>query len=138
MENEAKQTYEVIITTTFRYRTTVEASSKREAEDIATREIVEESSVDLLDTDDIDTDVDAYPVKSHAPADALPATVMVDCGEVGIGASTSAEEAADILSDWLSDTYGFCHYGFDYEIVDGTAIVSDIKWDVDGEESDDE
>ena len=104
MENEAKQTYEVIITTTFRYRTTVEASSKREAEDIATREIVEESSVDLLDTDDIDTDVDAYPVKSHAPADGLPTTVMVDCGEVGIGASTSAEEAADILSDWLSDT----------------------------------
>lgn len=145
MENEAKKTYEVTITTTFRYRTTVEASSKREAEDIATREIVEDSGIDVCDTDDIDTDVEACPVEGRVPDDVrplkgddLPTTVMVSCGEVGIGASTAADEAADILSDWLSDTYGFCHYGFDYEIVDGTVIVSGIKWDVDGEDPDDE
>lgn len=137
MENEAKQTYEVIITTTFRYRTTVEAASKKEAEDIVTREIVEKSSIDLLDTDDIDTDVDAYPVKSHAPAEGLPSTVTVDCGEVGISSSTSADEAVNILSDYLSDAYGYCQRGFVYELSGGKVVISGIDWD-DDEESDDE
>lgn len=137
MENEAKKTYEVTITTTFRYRTTVEASSKREAEDIATHEIVEDSDIDVLDTDDIDTDVAAYPVKSHAPAEGLPSTVTVGCGEVGIGSSTSADEAVNILSDYLSDAYGYCQRGFVYELSGGNVIISGIDWD-DDKESDDE
>ena len=24
-------------------------------------------------------------------------------------------EISDFLSDWLTDEYGYCHYGFDYE-----------------------
>lgn len=27
------------------------------------------------------------------------------------------EGLEDFLSDWLSDAYGFCHFGFEYEIV---------------------
>lgn len=31
----------------------------------------------------------------------------------------TTEEGLDwFLSDWLSDTYGFCHFGFHYKIVD--------------------
>ena len=26
-------------------------------------------------------------------------------------------ELEDFLSNWLSDTYGFCHYGFRFKIV---------------------
>ena len=28
------------------------------------------------------------------------------------------DELDDFLSDWLSDEYGFCHFGFDYEILE--------------------
>lgn len=34
------------------------------------------------------------------------------------------EELANIISDYLSDQYGFCHYGFDLELH-----VKNIKWD---------
>lgn len=27
------------------------------------------------------------------------------------------EGLEDFLSDWLSDTYGFCHFGFAFEII---------------------
>ena len=27
------------------------------------------------------------------------------------------EELADFLSDWLSDEYGYCHKGFDFEVI---------------------
>lgn len=29
----------------------------------------------------------------------------------------STDEIEEKLSDWLSDEYGYCHAGFDYEIV---------------------
>ena len=28
------------------------------------------------------------------------------------------DEIDDYLSDWLSDIYGYCHFGFDYEIIE--------------------
>lgn len=28
------------------------------------------------------------------------------------------DELDDYLSDWLSDEYGFCHFGFDYEVLE--------------------
>lgn len=48
---------------------------------------------------------------------------------------------SDILSDYLSDVYGFCHKGFDFEVTfnefnePSDTIVTNIKWDVDIEES---
>lgn len=39
---------------------------------------------------------------------------------------------ADAVSDYLSDTYGFCHYGFNIDEVNmGRKVikVTDIKWD---------
>jgi hypothetical protein len=136
MENEAKKTYEVIITTTFRYRTTVEASSKREAEDIATREIVEDSDIDVLDTDDIDTDVSSRLIEPQGPI--LPDSVTFGAGELGLGEGASPEEAEESISNLLSDRYGYCHFGFAYERDGDSYRVTDIKWDVDGEETDDE
>ena len=42
------------------------------------------------------------------------------------------DDLADAISDWLSDTYGFCHYGFDYETdyITGDITVFDIDWDI--------
>lgn len=35
----------------------------------------------------------------------------------------------EAMSNYLSDTYGFCHYYFEYE-DDGEQIhITDIKWD---------
>lgn len=44
------------------------------------------------------------------------------------------DDLDDLISDYLSDTYGFCHYGFDYEtdIVAGVIHVTDIFWDTEG------
>lgn len=42
------------------------------------------------------------------------------------------EEIADIVSDWLSDTFGFCHEGFESVVVDaktGVVKVTGILWD---------
>lgn len=42
------------------------------------------------------------------------------------------DDLDDILSDWLSDTFGFCHYGFDYETdhISGDITIFDIDWDI--------
>lgn len=29
------------------------------------------------------------------------------------------EELDDMISNWLSDSFGYCHFGFDYEIEKG-------------------
>lgn len=28
------------------------------------------------------------------------------------------EDKTEYLSDWLSDNYGFCHLGFDFELIE--------------------
>ena len=38
-------------------------------------------------------------------------------------------EREELLSDWLSDTYGFCHNGFAYYEKDGIIHITDIDWD---------
>lgn len=39
------------------------------------------------------------------------------------------QEQEEAISDYLSDTYGFCHYGFSYE-YDGEQIhITNIEWD---------
>ncbi len=45
----------------------------------------------------------------------------------------------EIVEDFLSDTYGYCHFGFHWEFAycDGKVaeiVVTDIQWDVDKEE----
>lgn len=51
---------------------------------------------------------------------------FADCGletdfivdvDIDCDFDTLDDEIADMLSDWLSDEYGYCHNGFDYEIV---------------------
>lgn len=56
---------------------------------------------------DIQWDTDGV----HIPE--LPVEIMRDFEFNG----SEDAELEDFLSNWLSDTYGFCHYGFRYKIV---------------------
>ena len=39
----------------------------------------------------------------------------------------ASEDLDEQLSDWLSDTYGFCHQGFEYELMDGNMYNNGIE-----------
>ena len=60
----------------------------------------------------------------------LPSEVVID-GELLVDNLDDLEDAwlDDEVSDWLSDNYGYCHYGFDIEVKDGKVYVTNINWD---------
>lgn len=39
------------------------------------------------------------------------------------------DEKCEAVSDFLSNRFGFCHYGFLYEEIDGVVYVTNIEWD---------
>jgi hypothetical protein len=63
----------------------------------------------------------------------LPKVVEFNASEVALDADD--EDASEILSDLLSDTYGYCHFGFDYEVIrnengePSKYICKNIEWD---------
>ena len=77
----------------------------------------------------------------------LPKCVTISAGELALDTDDDykdEESLADIVGDYLSDTYGFCHYGFEFEVLynefnePSEVVVADIQWDVDNEEELDE
>ena len=42
----------------------------------------------------------------------LPAELSIDADTLSI---SDKDEIEETISDYLSDTYGFCHYGFNFE-----------------------
>lgn len=42
---------------------------------------------------------------------------------------TEADEISEIISDYLSDTYGFCVFGFQYEVEPDHINIYKIEWD---------
>lgn len=42
-------------------------------------------------------------------------TEEFDFEEYEIDGDFDEEQLLDDISDWLSDTYGYCHFGFDFE-----------------------
>ena len=63
----------------------------------------------------------------------LPVELTIDLetmNELGINPTeTDGNEIDDILSDYLSDTYGYCHYGFEYDVENDHINIYHIKWD---------
>ena len=59
---------------------------------------------------DVQWDTDGETLESCG----LESTFVAD---VDIEADETDEEIEDILSDFLSDEYGFCHEGFEFEII---------------------
>lgn len=67
-----------------------------------------------------------------------PAKVIITASELALDTDDLFEDEdylSEIVGNRLSDTYGFCHYGFDMEKVynefnePSQVIVSNIKWD---------
>lgn len=62
----------------------------------------------------------------------LPSEVEVSIYDVDyVEGETDPEELSDILSDYLSDTYGYTHFGFDFDVKGDTIYIYNIKWDLD-------
>jgi len=66
----------------------------------------------------------------------LPTEVTID-GELLVDDIDDIGEAYldEVISDWLSDNYGFVHLGFDYDIVGTDVYVFNILWDTSDEYS---
>ena len=56
-----------------------------------------------------DTDGDKKILKN------LPKELSIDSVILSISDENDREEVEEAISDYLSDTYGFCHYGFNFE-----------------------
>lgn len=71
---------------------------------------------------------------------ALPDCVVITASVLALDSDDiyeDEEELADIVSDYLSDEYGYCHKGFALEVIynefdePSEVVVSHIQWDVD-------
>ena len=54
------------------------------------------------------TDDNGCPVE----ADGLPHSLVLTSTGLGLSMNASMDEVEDAVSDWLSNSYGFCHQGF--------------------------
>jgi len=65
----------------------------------------------------------------------LPDDFTFPASEIEVENWGDEEEVGDAIGDYISDIFGYCHYGFDYELdtMDSgevkQIIVTDIKWD---------
>lgn len=61
----------------------------------------------------------------------LPKEVELSIYDVGyVAGETDADELDEIISDYLSDNYGYCHNGFQFDVDGDTIYIYDIKWDM--------
>lgn len=68
----------------------------------------------------------------------LPSEVDIKLSSL-ISSDTDVESVFldDSISDHLSDEFGFCHFGFNYEVIGDTVHVTDIAWDTSCDDEDD-
>lgn len=45
----------------------------------------------------------------------LPTELSIDADTLNISNENDSEKVEETISDYLSDSYGFCHYGFNFE-----------------------
>lgn len=99
----------------------------------------EEEEEDDFDFDEEETD-ESLKEDSHQDDLGLPREVEVSIGELdfdGDFVDLEDYEIDDVLSDYLSNKYGFCHYGFKWKgnPKDAEKIICyDIDWDTSDEE----
>lgn len=83
------------------------------------------------DEEDFDESCKSHKSKKVIKESRLPKSVKTTTKEIGIADDYNAddEEEEEAIGDWLSDKYGFCHYGFNFEIKDGNINITNIEWD---------
>ena len=62
--------------------------------------------------------------------ESLPTELFVNCYDIDAEwYELEEQEQEEAISDYLSDTYGFCHYGFKYEDYGEQIHIINIEWD---------
>ena len=81
--------------------------------------------------EDVILALDKKPVKEGYPEYGLPDTVVININDLDYSPE-DGDILDDVIGDYLSDRYGFCHYGFDYstDAATGDITVTNIDWDV--------
>ena len=73
----------------------------------------------------------------------LPGYLTISASDLAVDSDDifkDSDAISEIISDYLSDTYGFCHKGFTFDVnynelnEPSSVFVTDIDWDVDGVE----
>lgn len=109
------------------------------AEYIIDHEVIPDSYNQVYFDEEPEEDDDEFSVGDTSN---IPTEVTIDLetmNDLGINPSeTDGDEISDILSDYLSDTYGFCHYGFEFDADNDHINVYNIKWDFSGDDDDDD
>ena len=93
--------------------------------------LIEQAFKALEDIEDVEvTAKDLYESKEEYN---LPKEIIIDAhtmDDLGINPQeTDGNEISEILSDYISDVYGFCHYGFNFDVEGDHINVYNIEWD---------
>lgn len=62
--------------------------------------------------------------------DDLPAQVDIEINSCLADAIEDKEYVEEYINDYLSDSYGYCNSGYNYDIEDGCIHVKNIEWDI--------
>lgn len=68
----------------------------------------------------------AYCPVCNESMNTLPTTLNIDSEDLDDG----FENIEDAISEYLSDSYGYCHLGFNYKMENGIIKVFNIEWDM--------
>lgn len=59
----------------------------------------------------------------------IPTTVEIDFNELDLSSNPADDEIGEAAGDYITDKYGFCHFGFNWETKNGFVVVTNILWD---------
>lgn len=74
---------------------------------------------------------DIYKKDLKEDVEDLPDTLVINMSELNYDADE--DDLSDVIGDYLSDRFGYCHFGFDIYDTDqmsGDITVTNIKWDL--------
>lgn len=81
---------------------------------------------------------EAYPEREDLKEDyeeyGLPTSFSVLLSDAEKEEMADSEDEEEFVSDYITNKYGFCHNGFNYEIVGDELIVNNVQWDIDEED----
>jgi len=98
-------------------------------------------SYEIIDSDDVEEWISKIEAEGEASNESLkeekepelPKEVTMDMAtmnDLDINPSeTGGDELDEIIGDWLSDEYGYCHFGFEYDVENDHINIYNIEWD---------
>lgn len=73
--------------------------------------------------------------EAEADVDFLPESVAINKSDLDSDWETFADdEKEEVINNYLSDTYGFLIYNYNYQETADTVVITDILWDIESED----